>query len=164
MNFLGLPGVGEIVNYLPVFNIVSVPIMCITLRNNLMLLCSISSSQPPTKCSRLLWTFGLSIPCFVVSYLEISTVMLFNITAGMVGVLILGLKGVLIHYAWKHEIERKLGHSNPLKSYFQHQAWIYAVLIITLLLLLANIFLYFYKMTIPGVQYCTWITLRIIIK
>lgn len=143
-------------NYLPVFNIVSVPIMCITLRNNLMVLIYGSNSDPVgNRCNRVLWTLGLSIPCFIVTYLQLNTLLIFNISAGMVGVLILGMKGILVHYARKHDIERKVGHPNPLKSYFQHKAWIYVVLIITGLLLGANIFYFSYRQFIPPLQFCS---------
>ena len=67
INFLGLPGVGEIANYYPVFNVVAVPIMCITLRNNIMLIFSRTSDV--SRCARILWTIGLSLPCFLIAFL-----------------------------------------------------------------------------------------------
>jgi hypothetical protein len=35
-NFAGLPGIGQIINYYPVLNVAAVPILNITLRNNLL--------------------------------------------------------------------------------------------------------------------------------
>ena len=108
-----------------------------------------------TRCTRIIWTVCLSIPCFVVAYLQVSTVDIIDVTGGVFGVFILAIiPTILVHYARKHDIEKKLGHSNPLKSHFQSKLWIYAILIIAPLMIIANLYFYIYQKINKSSEYC----------
>ncbi len=80
--------------------------MCITLRNNLMLMFSKSGTDlNATRLARILWTVGLSIPCFVVAFLKVSTVDIIDVTGGVFGVFILAIiPTILVCYARKHDV------------------------------------------------------------
>lgn len=68
-----------------------------------------------------------------------------DVTGGVFGVFILAIiPAILVCYSRKHDIEKKLGHTNPLKSFFQHRAWVVAILVIAPLMLIANLYFYIY--------------------
>jgi len=76
-NFLGLPGIGQICNFYPMLNIAAVPILNITLRNNLLDVVPVKRYlRKWNVCLFLLddhkrsvkgiWSIILSIPVFIV--------------------------------------------------------------------------------------------------
>ena len=69
-------------------------------------------------------------------------------TGGVLGVCILALiPAILVLHARKHNIEKKLGHSNPLKSWFQNKVWVFGVIILSPILIGLNLYFYIYSKT-----------------
>ena len=67
-------------------------------------------------------------------------------TGGVLGVMILAfIPAILAFYARKHNLEKKLGHSNPLKSWFQNQIWLYGALVLSPILIGFNLYFYIYS-------------------
>lgn len=66
-NFLAIPFVGAFCNFYPMLNVAAVPILTITLRNNIFEVMRIPSRNSNTKLKKGLWSIGLSAPVIIVS-------------------------------------------------------------------------------------------------
>lgn len=65
-NFTALPVIGQICNFYPALNVAAVPILTITLRNNLFVMLGVKTSNE-TRMKKALWSLGLSIPVIIVA-------------------------------------------------------------------------------------------------
>ena len=66
-NFLAIPFVGAFCNFYPFTNVAAVPILTITLRNNIFEVMKIPSRNSNTKMKKGLWSIALSAPVIIVS-------------------------------------------------------------------------------------------------
>lgn len=110
-NFLGLPGIGQICNFYPMMNIAAVPILNITLRNNLLDVIPIKPFiRKHKRCMCLLndhknsikglWSIILSIPVFIIVFLTRDVQALVTYTGGFCGTFILLIfPTILVWYA-----------------------------------------------------------------
>ena len=58
-NFLDVPVVSQIVNFYPMLNVSAVPVLVITLRNNIFQLFKIEITAETTRLQRVMWSLGL---------------------------------------------------------------------------------------------------------
>lgn len=129
-NFLKLPVLGQICNFYPLLNVAAVPILNITLRNNLLDVFPIKQwLKEKNICLFLLddhknsikgvWSIILSIPVFIIVFLTRDVQALVTYTGGLCGACILLIfPAVLAYYARKSNPEEKFGCENPNKSPF----------------------------------------------
>ena len=159
-NFLRLKGIGQICNFYPLLNIAAVPILNITLRNNLLDVIPIKRYIREKNCCTFLlddhknsvkgiWSIILSLPIIVVVLLTRNVQVMVTYTGGVCGsFILLYFPAMLAHYARKQDFEKIHQSKNPNKSYFQHPFWIYityAWASITVLCVIVGGFI-----TIPG--------------
>lgn len=139
-NFLGLPGIGQICNFYPLLNVAAVPILNITLRNNLLDALPIKRIIKKRGCClcllddhknliKGLWSLILSVPvfCVVLFYRDVQN--LVTISGGIFGTLILLIiPATVAYFARKMDLERELGEKNPNKSPFS-SFWIVIIFV-----------------------------------
>jgi len=65
-NFTAVPVIGQICNFYPALNVAAVPILTITLRNNLFVMLGMTTTSE-TRIKKALWSLGLSIPVVIVA-------------------------------------------------------------------------------------------------
>jgi hypothetical protein len=118
-NFLNLPGIGQICNFYPMMNIAAVPILNITLRNNLLDVIPVKPFiRKKKRCMCLLddhknsikglWSIILSIPVFIVVFLTRDVQALVTYTGGFCGTFILLIfPSILVWYARRKQPEKK---------------------------------------------------------
>ena len=137
-NFLGLPGIGQICNFYPMLNVAAVPILNITLRNNLLDALPIKRwIKNSGRCLWLLedhrnlikgvWSIILSIPVFavVLTYREVQNMV--TISGGICGsFILLIIPATVVYYARRLDLETKLNEKNPNKSPFS-SFWIIVI-------------------------------------
>ena len=140
-NFLDLPVLGQICNFYPMLNVAAVPILNITLRNNLLDVVPIKPFiRRKNRCLCLLddhknnikglWSLILSIPVFLVVcfYRDVQTLVTY--TGGFCGSFILLIfPSWLVLYSRRLNPESKYGCENPNKSPFQSNGWPYMSLV-----------------------------------
>ena len=135
-------------------NIAAVPILNITLRNNLLdvipikpvirkhkrCMCLLNDHK---KSIKGLWSIILSIPVFIIVFLTRDVQGLVTYTGGFCGTFILLIfPAILVYYARKVKSEEKHGQENPNKSPFTSKLWIYFTLFwatVTISCVLVNI-------------------------
>ena len=139
-NFLDLPFVGQVCNFYPMLNVAAVPILNITLRNNLLDALPIKKwVEKSGRCLFLLeddkkwvkgvWSIILSIPVFVVVMFTRDVQQLVSFSGGVAGsFVLLVIPAVLAWKARKTDIEEQAGTVNQNKSPFG-RAWIWVVLV-----------------------------------
>lgn len=135
-NFLKIPVVGQIANFYPMLNIAAVPILNITLRNNLLDFLPIKSYlKRKNKCLFLLddtkksvkglWSIILSIPVIVIVLAYRKPQVMVTYTGGLCGAFILLIfPATLVYYARKEDQEKKFNDVNHNKAEYG-QFWIY---------------------------------------
>ena len=129
-NFLALPGIGQICNFYPMMNIAAVPILNITLRNNLLEVLPIKKwIRNSGRCLFLLddhknsikglWSIILTIPVLIVVMFFRDVQILVTYTGGICGAFIMLLfPAIMVSYARTFKVEDKLGQQNYNKSPF----------------------------------------------
>jgi amino acid permease len=137
-------------------NIAAVPILNITLRNNLLDVVPIKPYLRRKNCCLFLlddhkntvkgiWSIILSIPVFIIVLLTRDVQFLVTYTGGFCGTFILLIfPALLVWYARKINSEEKHSCENPNKSPFKSNMWIYFTLFwatVTITCVLVNIFL-----------------------
>jgi Mn2+/Fe2+ NRAMP family transporter len=132
-------------------NVSAVPILTITLRNNLMEVLPIKKWLRKYRCCHVLlddskrsvkgfWSFIISIPVIIIVCCYRNPQVLVTYTGGICGVFILFLIPLtLVFHARKKNPEQTYG-DNFNKSPFQHSAWMIAILIYALLTLASTIY------------------------
>lgn len=65
-NFTAVPFIGQVCNFYPALNVAAVPILTITLRNNLFVMFGITTKSE-TRLTKALWSFGLTIPVIIIA-------------------------------------------------------------------------------------------------
>jgi len=130
LNFLDLPGIGQICNFYPMLNIAAVPILNITLRNNLLDVLPIKHYIKKRGCCLFLlddhkrmvkgaWSCILSIPvfCIVFFYRDVQTLVTY--TGGLCGSFILLIfPASLVYMARKKDCELRYNEKNHNKTTF----------------------------------------------
>jgi hypothetical protein len=66
-NFSKLPVVGQISNFYPMLNVAAVPILTITLRNNIFQLFGLESNGESSRLKKGLWSTALSLPVIIIT-------------------------------------------------------------------------------------------------
>lgn len=142
-NFLKLPVIGQICNFYPMLNVAAVPILTITLRNNLFQLFGLESKGEISKMKKGLWSFGLSVPVIIITLLMRDPQILITYTGGLTGMVILLLiPALFVQGARRLGLEDVYDRVNFNKSPFSHPVWpytIYAFSIITFAVLVYGI-------------------------
>lgn len=87
-NFEALPVIGQITNFYPTLNVAAVPILTITLRNNLFVMLGMTQSSE-TRLKKALWSFGLSLPVIIISCVFKNPQVIMTYTGGLGGTSIL---------------------------------------------------------------------------
>lgn len=127
-NFLDLPVIGQISNFYPMLNVAAVPILTITLRNNLLQLLGLENRGGTSKLKKGLWSIGLSIPVIIITIFLRDPQVLITYTGGFTGMVILLLIPALFVQG-----ARRLGQEyihdrvNFNKSPFSHPIFPYIV-------------------------------------
>ena len=129
-NFLKVPGIGQIANFYPMLNIAAVPILNITLRNNLLDLLPIKRILREKNCCLFLlddsknmvkgvWSIILTLPVFAVVLFTRNVQDLVTYTGGFCGAfMLLIFPAILVYYARKQKMEEKLNDINHNASGF----------------------------------------------
>ena len=87
-NFEAVPFIGQVTNFYPALNVAAVPILTITLRNNLFVMLGMSTASE-TRMKKALWSFGLSIPVVIISCIFQDPQLIMTYTGGLGGTAIL---------------------------------------------------------------------------
>jgi hypothetical protein len=66
VNFEAVPFIGQVTNFYPALNVAAVPILTITLRNNLFVMLGMSTASE-TRFKKAIWSLGLSLPVILIS-------------------------------------------------------------------------------------------------
>eukprot|EP00347_Sterkiella_histriomuscorum_P023649 403333869 len=139
-NFVNIPFIGQVCNFYPMLNVSSVPVITITLRNNLMEMIPIKQwlSKSSFRAARFmaedqrrivkgLWSIILSAPVIVAVMFLRDPQSFIQYTGGLCGTFILFIIPLTITWhARRRDVEKTYGH-NFNKSPFQHP--IYMILI-----------------------------------
>lgn len=80
--------IGQITNFYPTLNVAAIPILTITLRNNLFAILNISQAND-TRLTKALWSFGLSVPVIIVACVFQNPQLIMTYTGGLGGTCIL---------------------------------------------------------------------------
>ena len=88
VNFESVPVIGQITNFYPTLNVAAVPILTITLRNNLFVMVGISTAKE-TRFTKAIWSFGLSIPVLIIACVYKDAQVIMTYTGGLGGTSIL---------------------------------------------------------------------------
>lgn len=67
VNFSKLPFVGQVSNFYPMLNVAAVPILTITLRNNIFQLFGLENQGESSRLKKGLWSTGLSLPVIIIT-------------------------------------------------------------------------------------------------
>lgn len=84
LNFEALPFIGQVTSFYPTLNVAAVPILTITLRNNLFVMLGLKTSSE-TRFTRAVWSFGLSIPVIIIACLFKDAQLIMTYTGGFGG-------------------------------------------------------------------------------
>ena len=128
-NFLDIPVIGQICNFYPMLNVAAVPILNITLRNNLLdvipikqylrrknkCLCLIDDSKNSVKG---LWSIILSIPVFIVVFLVDDVQDMVTVTGSLFGGFILLIFPAMLVTCARLKKPEETHGPNPNKSPF----------------------------------------------
>lgn len=87
-NFTAVPFIGQVCNFYPALNVAAVPILTITLRNNLFVMLGMDTKSE-TRFQKALWSFGLSIPVVIIACLFQDAQVIMTYTGGIGGTCIL---------------------------------------------------------------------------
>ena len=87
-NFTALPFIGQVSNFYPAFNVAAVPILTITLRNNLFVMLGVQTSNE-TRLKKALWSLFLSIPVIIIACAYRKAQVIMTYTGGLGGTSIL---------------------------------------------------------------------------
>jgi hypothetical protein len=127
-NFLNLPFIGQVCNFYPMLNVSAVPILTITLRNNLFQLFGLESKGTMSRMKKGLWSACLSIPVIIVAMIHLDAQMLIKYTGGITGcVILLLVPALFVQGARKFNAEDVFDRKNFNKSPFTHWAWPYII-------------------------------------
>ncbi|CAI2365970.1 unnamed protein product [Moneuplotes crassus] len=122
-NFEAIPVIGQITNFYPTLNVAAIPILTITLRNNLFVLLNIPQASE-TRLTKALWSFGLSVPVVIVACVFQDPQLIMTYTGGLGGTCILFIiPCVMIIFARKNNLQHLYQTDNFNKSAFQNFIW-----------------------------------------
>mmetsp|Transcript_30963 Transcript_30963/g.22518 ORF Transcript_30963/g.22518 Transcript_30963/m.22518 type:complete len:208 (+) Transcript_30963:1019-1642(+) len=142
-NFLDIPFVGQVATFYPMLNCTAVPILTITLRNNLMQVLPLKDwirdygcnscqwlLQDSKRSVKGVWSLIFSLPCIILVLFFRDPAKLVTYTGGICGTFVIFLIPVtLLIYARSLKREEVYNCENPNKSPFQHWIWIALVLV-----------------------------------
>ena len=118
-NFLYIPFIGQVCNFYPFLNVAAVPVMCITMRNNLLQLFGFDSKKEITKLKKGIWSICISLPAIVVTLFLRDPQLLVTYTGGLTGVIILLLiPTIFVQAARRLNLENTFNRENFNKSNF----------------------------------------------
>lgn len=129
-NFLKIPVVGQIANFYPMLNIAAVPILNITLRNNLLDLLPIKRIlrenniclfllDDSKKIVKGVWSIILTIPVFCIVFFYRDVQVMVTYTGGFCGAFILLIfPATLVYFARQKNMEQQLNDMNHNKAGF----------------------------------------------
>ena len=146
-NFLYIPFIGQVWNFYPFLNVAAVPIMCITMRNNLLQILGFDSKKEISKLKKGIWSIGISAPAIIITLFLRDPQLLVTYTGGLTGVIILLLiPSIFVQRARYLNLESAYNRENFNKSPFSHPIFpyfIYAFSVITLTILIQLIWYIF---------------------
>lgn len=127
-NFLKLPVIGQISNFYPMLNVAAVPILTITLRNNLFQLFGLENKGEMSRLKKGLWSFALSVPVIIITLFLRNPQILVTYTGGLTGTLILLLiPAGFVQGARRLGLEDVYDRINFNKSPFRHPIFPYLI-------------------------------------
>ena len=122
-NFTAVPFIGQVCNFYPALNVAAVPILTITLRNNLFVMLGMNTASE-TRLTKALWSFGLSVPVIVIACLFKKAQLIMTYTGGFGGTSILFvIPCVMAIFARRTKIKHLYEEDNFNKSSFQSIVW-----------------------------------------
>jgi hypothetical protein len=125
-NFLKVPVVAQITNFYPFFNVSAVPVLVITLRNNIFQLLGLEQSASTPKWQKLLWSIGLQTPVIIAAFFLDNPQVLITYTGGTTGVFImLVIPATFFLGSKKYDMETVFNQKNFNKSFLSHKFWGY---------------------------------------
>ena len=111
--------IGQVCNFYPFLNVAAVPVMCITIRNNLLQILGFDSKTEITKLKKGIWSIGISLPAIVVTLFLRDPQILVTYTGGLTGVIILLLiPTIFVQMARRMDLESTFNEKNFNKSNF----------------------------------------------
>ena len=142
-NFLDMPFIGQVSNFYPMLNVSAVPILTITLRNNLFQLLGLESQGTVSRLKKGLWSIALSLPVIGVAIIHLNAQMLIKYTGGLTGcVILLIVPALFVQGARRLNMEDVYDRMNFNKSPFTHWVWpwvVYTFSAITLVVIIHGI-------------------------
>lgn len=109
-------------------NVAAVPILTITLRNNVFQLFGLEGKGTISRLKKGLWSFLLSIPAIGVALTHIDAQLLIKYTGGTTGIVIMLLiPALFVQGARRYNMEDVFDRMNFNRSPFSH--WIYPYLV-----------------------------------
>lgn len=133
-NFSKLPVVGQISNFYPMLNVAAVPILTITLRNNIFQLFGLESKGESSRLKKGLWSTALSVPVIIITLFLKDPQILITYTGGFTGMVILLLVPALfVQGARRLNLEEVYDRKNFNASPFKHPFWPYLVYLFSVL-------------------------------
>jgi len=127
-NFLKLPFIGQVANFYPMLNVAAVPILTITLRNNILQLFGLENKGNISRLKKGLWSILLSIPVIIITLFLDDPQLLIKYTGGLTGVFILLLiPAFFVQGARRLNLEDVYDRMNFNRSPFSHPFWPYVV-------------------------------------
>uniref|UniRef100_A0A7S3JG32 Amino acid transporter transmembrane domain-containing protein n=1 Tax=Euplotes harpa TaxID=151035 RepID=A0A7S3JG32_9SPIT len=133
-NFLNLPVIGQVCNFYPFLNVAAVPILTITMRNNILQLFGLENKGDMTRMKKGLWSFMLSVPVIVITLFLRDPQLLVTYTGGLTGIIILLLiPTIFVQLSRKWDLESTYDNNNFNRSPFRHPYWPYLIYSFSLL-------------------------------
>lgn len=160
-NFLSIPVIGPIANFYPMLNATAVPILLITLRNNLFEGLGMARGLERIGCPKALlnmqsfyvkgfWSFILQIPVFIICCFYRNPQVMLTYTGGLCGAFILMIIPMIsIDNARRKNIEAKYGR-NPYQSFFTSRVAFWFVGFFCSITLITVIYQIYQQIADPG--------------
>jgi len=152
-NFLNIPFIGQVVNFYPFLNVAAVPILAITMRNNLFEALNLkpklrkigvpASLLTDTMNVKGFWSFILMIPVFIFTSFYRNPQAILTYTGGFCGTFMLMIFPLIFVAGSRKKNAERLYGPNPNRSYFQGKlAFNFVILwaVITLVVVIFNMF------------------------
>lgn len=125
-NFLDVPFIGQVCNFYPMLNVSTVPILTITLRNNIFQFFGLETKAGISRMRKGLWSFALSVPVIIITMFLRDPQLLIKYTGGFTGsVILLLIPALFVQGARKLNFEEMYDRLNFNKSPFSHPIWPY---------------------------------------
>eukprot|EP01095_Lingulamoeba_sp_RSL-Kostka_P014079 TRINITY_DN601_c0_g1_i1.p1 TRINITY_DN601_c0_g1~~TRINITY_DN601_c0_g1_i1.p1 ORF type:complete len:501 (+),score=129.76 TRINITY_DN601_c0_g1_i1:43-1545(+) len=133
LNFVGykINLIGLYLGLFPVFTLTTnYPLICITLRNNLMHLITYGDESKYAKYRKIIFSTAAAFPGILIAFITKDVNLLVSYTGSYAGLgIMLLIPPILVYFSRKRISQVLPNTKNPYKSPFQHVAYIYVIII-----------------------------------